>query len=385
MANKLANTIVAKSIPKLYLHSDSADVFFVFTTDNKIIKVPAHKAILAIENPVFEAMFFGKLKENEVIDIVDFSANAFKEFLQFYLSEVTITMENIEEITRLADKYGMLEAYNSCVAFIQSQLTKDNMIWGYQLAISLNNQSLKQFCEGEIKMLTKSILKSDMFLHFGDKSVVERILNLDSLICSELDLFTACIEWAKSSCQANGLDKNDPGNLRNQLGDCFHLIRFETMKLNEIGMILGNEQYRQLFSPDEMADIVCMKSDANFESNTFKHTQRPGRAIEWNNKAVLTCDLLEHETYIVNTRKQESTWFSVNVPVLLGEIKCRGVYECVSDDVTDDEILIKTSFKMSIIEYEKVKFPATDVLKVVYTQEVNYAFGKPSVLKILWN
>lgn len=233
MSAKLENKAVATSISKLYLQSKLADVHFAFTTNGESIKVPAHKTILAAASPVFEAMFFGQLKENDVVEIVDSDASEFEEFLQlFYLPTVTITMENIDAVVRLADKYDMMECLKASVTFPEKQLSKDYVICWLNLAILLNNQPLKQSCENEMKKFTQEIIKSETFLHC-DQSVLEYILKSEYLNCKEIDLFRSCVEWAKSSCQANGLDGNDPTNWRNQLGDSFHLIRFETMTNTE--------------------------------------------------------------------------------------------------------------------------------------------------------
>lgn len=152
MSIQFENAFAIKSISKMYLKSDLADVHFEFPNDSLFTflseKVPAHKVILASASPVFEAMFFGPLKEANVVKIIDSNASAFKEFLQFcYLPEVTLTIENIEGVHRLADKYDMLDGFNSCAPSIQRYFTIGNPIIGYQLAIPLNNSELKRFFE----------------------------------------------------------------------------------------------------------------------------------------------------------------------------------------------------------------------------------------------
>lgn len=77
--NAFANNLLSN----MYLKSDFADVKFTFPNDNCCEEVPAHKAILATASPVFGAMFYGALKEHDVVSIADSTANAFKEFLQF--------------------------------------------------------------------------------------------------------------------------------------------------------------------------------------------------------------------------------------------------------------------------------------------------------------
>lgn len=129
----MENNFVADSASKLYLHSGSADVHFEFQTADEVIKVPAHKAILAITSQVFHAMFFGQLKEGDVVKIVDCDAEAFKEFLQlFYLPQVSISKENVESVIRLADKYDMLTRLNACAELLGNGLTKENAIWRYE-------------------------------------------------------------------------------------------------------------------------------------------------------------------------------------------------------------------------------------------------------------
>lgn len=95
MANKIVDIFVVKSIANLYLQSKSADVHFAFIVDGETVKVPAHKAILAVGSTVFDAMFFGPIKE-KAIEIVPTDVRSFEEFLQFfYLPEATIAWENI--------------------------------------------------------------------------------------------------------------------------------------------------------------------------------------------------------------------------------------------------------------------------------------------------
>lgn len=89
----------------LYLNEQLADVNFVFKNEAEVEKVPANKAILAALSPVFRAMFFGPMKEKGDVEMVDATADGFKEFLGFfYLDQVKLTIENIDEVIQLADK-----------------------------------------------------------------------------------------------------------------------------------------------------------------------------------------------------------------------------------------------------------------------------------------
>lgn len=54
------------------------------SNSDRIVKIPAHKKVLAASSPVFDAMFNDLLKENGDVKIGDISANAFREFLQIF-------------------------------------------------------------------------------------------------------------------------------------------------------------------------------------------------------------------------------------------------------------------------------------------------------------
>ncbi len=364
MANKLLNKFVSKSFSDLYLQSDFADVHFEFTIGDRTVKLPAHKSISAVASNVFRAMFFGPMKEGDIVKMDATDPSTFKEFLQFfYLPEVELTVDNIEEVARLADKYDMLNCVNTCAEFIESGLTDETMIWGYQLAISLDNQKLKRFCETEIEMLTYDTFKSEMFMRC-DKVVVENILKLDSLHCREIHLFKACVEWAKLCCGRDGLDGSISENVRKQLGECLTLIRFASMSNEEIGLIMLN--HAELFSRDELRDLLCMKTVKNFKSNVFKETKR---TIKWNSSKVLTCDLLqEAHSSLFYIESRESTWFSTNVPVLLNEISCTKIYY---NDF---------HFVISVVEYNDFTFVMNQETTVLSTEAWDNNTTGPSIV-----
>lgn len=74
-----------------------------------------------------------------------------------------LTMENIETVARLADKYDVLQHVKACVEFITDKLTLDNMCWGYQLALIHKIDALIEFCENEFIESSKEILATEAF------------------------------------------------------------------------------------------------------------------------------------------------------------------------------------------------------------------------------
>lgn len=271
MSIEFNNELISKSIPKLYLDRASADVEFIFEEDAGVI--PAHKAILASASPVFYTMFFGSLKEGDAVKITDTSIEVFMEFIKFfYMPNVTVSLENLEEVLRLADKYDVPDHLKSYVNLIKNQLTEENMIWGYKIASSLGNDELKQFCEEKISQ-SVNIFKSEAVLKI-EQPHLKRILMMDRLACKEIDIFNGCIKWATDSCINNNLDANNPKMLRKQLDDSFQLIRFAAMERKDLGEIMKDNLYAGLFTPDEMLDLMRVLTVENFKSSKFNQSTR---------------------------------------------------------------------------------------------------------------
>lgn len=314
MSNKLKNKAASDGTAKLYLNDKLADVHFIFKVNDKIEKVPANKTRLAVLSPVFYTMFFGSITEGAEVEIVDASANAFKEFLQFfYLDEVTLSIENVETIIRLADKYDVLEHVKACAKFLKNHLNVNNICWGYQVAIYLKNQEMINFCAEEISRSPKEIFASTGFKQC-EQETLQNILKLN-LTCNETDIFEACLNWAKYGCKQLELDENME-NLKYELGDCLKLIRFGEMTHEEFTQIAMS--YKELFTLEEFQDIIfTISTKGKHKSKIFE--QNPRKYI-WNSNKILKCERTteSNETRIM-VGNTETTLFSSNTPVLLGE------------------------------------------------------------------
>lgn len=100
-----------------------ADVKFRFNCGDEL---SAHKSVLAASSPVFNRMFNGELKEKGDVDIKDASASGFKEFLNFFYGvPMQLTIENVAEVLKLADKYDVEDCFPICIDFLKRNLDTD--------------------------------------------------------------------------------------------------------------------------------------------------------------------------------------------------------------------------------------------------------------------
>lgn len=313
--NGYINRQLSVKMKRLYLHAETADVFFVF--ENEV--VPAHKNLLAIGSDVFFTMFYGSLKENKEIVIVDATISAFKEFLQFfYLSRVKLTMENICDVMNLGEKYDVTICQLTCEKFLKEMLNVDNVCVAYNLAILFEFDDLRQFCVEKITANADRIFQTSAFLDCS-KSVLSHILTLDTLTCPEIEVFHACMAWVRNAANQDVITKE---HIQSSMGDLFYEIRFGAMTIEEFASL--SPMYGQLFSFDEYQDIVQMIVSKQFQSNFFKNQSRQ---IHWNSDAIIECDRSMNEPIEnVYLRYTETTTFITNTLLLLGELVFSPLY-----------------------------------------------------------
>jgi len=125
MANTLQHNVVSVVAAKLYLNEDLADVHFLFNIGDEVFQPT--KRIWRLWVRYFIPCFSDhcqQLPEKGDVKIVDARADEFKEFLQFfYLDEVKLSMENIQTVVTLADKYDVLDYVNASAGLLKSLLT----------------------------------------------------------------------------------------------------------------------------------------------------------------------------------------------------------------------------------------------------------------------
>lgn len=240
-------------IHEMYLNAERADVNFVFDADtDHPVKMPAHKIILSLDSPVFDAMFFGSFAEQGDVPIVGVPVAAFTEFLQFfYLEEVRLSIENIAYVMDLCKTYETDEFLESCEIVFRDSITLDGMCWGYGIAQLLQQKRLSKFCGEKIKANATAIMKSESFLDC-DSEFLSKILALVSSDWSVLERVFACMAWSKAECNRKNLEAN-PLNLRDQLKDVFNQIPFDELTTQQLSKHAAT--YSGFFTADELETL----------------------------------------------------------------------------------------------------------------------------------
>jgi len=169
-------------------------------------KIPAHKLVLAISSPVFFAMFYGELAEtNDSVEIYDCEYESLLELFRFiYSDEANLNPDNVMQLMYLAKKYMLPSLADKCSTFLQKNLDASNVFHVLPDVQIYEEKDLLDHCWKIIEKETEEAVKSDGFVTI-ERSVLEELVEKDSLKIKEVALFKAVDCWAKKECEKQGL------------------------------------------------------------------------------------------------------------------------------------------------------------------------------------
>lgn len=358
------NVLHWRGCEKLYLDARTADVHFVFDSeDGESERIPAHKNILSAISPFFDAMFYGEMKQNGDINIVDTPTEAFKEFLQFfYRSTVKLTAENVFAVMNLGKQHMLNECFKACTNLTKETLTKDNVCLGYERAILFEDDDLKRLCEQTISEHAEEVFRSDGFLSC-EPNLLRHILMLDSLKCTESVVFDGLMAWAKAACVRKGLDEPSNTDLRSQLGDFIYEICFGEMKMEDF--YVRYSKHEGLFSAEEFKCIMGMIASKEFPSGRFNPNPRKIRDHGEDDvgDGIMVCNRVDlDQSYSLNSTKyletSESTIFTTNRTLLLKRLHFS---EFVTDLQRQTLLASLQIYRMNSSKVEGLWYSAADI------------------------
>ncbi|KFM73551.1 BTB/POZ domain-containing protein 3, partial [Stegodyphus mimosarum] len=175
-----------------------ADVTFEVGAEGKPFK--AHKLILALVSPVFEAMFYGGLAEKgEKVVIPDIAPEGFDCLLRYIYTE-EVSFKNASEAfmtCTAAEKYCIPHLKGLSEYFISDcELTAENVWIFLENSLFLGMKVVTEKCLEFLKRNTTQALNDSSFLDTTAEAI-ERVLSSDTLEASELMLLKSIVRWAE--------------------------------------------------------------------------------------------------------------------------------------------------------------------------------------------
>ena len=157
----------------------------------------AHKFVLSIGCPVFEAMFYRELAETrDSIELADCEYESLLELFRYmYSDEVNLSGSNVMGVLYLAKKYMVPSLAEKCTEYLQEYLDPANVFNILPTAEKYDEKQLVDRCWKVIDRQTEAAVKSDGFAAI-ERSLLEAVVSRDTLSVKEVDLFKAVDSWA---------------------------------------------------------------------------------------------------------------------------------------------------------------------------------------------
>ena len=266
---------------KFMLNNDRlSDVKFVAANSNGESEskqvIPAHKFILAIGSPVFEAMFYGELLESrDTIELPDCDYESLLELFRYlYSDEVNLSGSNVMGVLYLAKKYIVPSLADKCAKYLQENLDPSNVFTILPFAQKYEDKNLVDRCWIVIEEGTDEAVTSDGF-EKTERSLLEAIVARDSLSIEEVALFQAADRWTTKQCEKQGFEAD--GQLKRRIlgEEIIKSIRFPIMSAKEFADVVLDTHILHL---NEIAQLFKFFNSSSSSPLMFSKTPRQNRA-----------------------------------------------------------------------------------------------------------
>jgi len=239
--------------------------------------IPAHKFVLSIGSPVFEAMFYGELAETrDSIELPDCEYESlFELFRYMYSDEVNLSGSNVMGVSYLAKKYMVPSLAEKCTEYLQENLDPSNVFSILPCAQKFEEKNLVDRCWRVIDNQTEAAVKSVEFTTI-ERSLLEAIVERDSLNIAEVELFKGVIEWARKTCEKRGLVANSQEKRRIMGERIVKAIRFPMMEKEELASVVLDSKILTL---NEIINITKFFRSGQSSPVGFPVNQRSGHRL----------------------------------------------------------------------------------------------------------
>ena len=241
--------------------------------------IPAHKFVLSIGSPVFEAMFYGELAETrDSIELPDCEyENLLELFRYMYSDEVNLSGSNVMGVLYLAKKYMVPSLADKCTKYLEDHLDPSNVFSVLPSVQKYDEKNLVDQCWKLVDKQANAAVKSDGFATI-ERSLLEAIVERDTLQIAEIELFKAVELWATKECQRQGLVEADGKVKRRILGEqTVKGIRFPIMTLENFASVVLDSG---ILMKEEIIQIVKYFSSVLTSPVGFSETKRCSSLFE---------------------------------------------------------------------------------------------------------
>jgi len=248
------------------------DVTFKFNNGERI---NAHKLILTLFSPVFEAEFFGILNQDGEILITDIDPEIFRMLLGYLYTSIPLDVKDKDfdcskawNLWYATEKYILPELSESCKSKIQQCVQNHD----HYTLLNLVNAVKYHISDYITFHATEKVNKSlDSIIHTEEWKALEEyvfvhILSQENLSLTEGQLFEAILTWCRAQCTTERGEEQKEA-VRARLSKFLEYIKWENM---------SGEEFVDLVSASDALSLTQYKS---FSMRIFRANFKGKRAL----------------------------------------------------------------------------------------------------------
>ncbi|XP_058824699.1 actin-binding protein IPP-like [Topomyia yanbarensis] len=244
------------------------DCHFLVGPESNCKLIGAHKLILCISSPVFQAMLRGELADNvETIHVPDVEPGIFELLLKYIYTD-EISAGSVDEAIKLyyaAEKYMLPIVTDHCLAYLQSAINPANVCRIYEFAKFYRHSNITYNCLNYIRLNTKQVIQHENFMEVDLNTIIEIFDQEKLAIDNELDLYRALSKYALEHdlCPSNDsavVKTNNPGKEPEKPAEKGHVKKVSSN--GECTTTADDDSRKPVNSAKiKLAEAVSIKSD----------------------------------------------------------------------------------------------------------------------------
>eukprot|EP00698_Gefionella_okellyi_P004455 TRINITY_DN140_c0_g1_i9.p1 TRINITY_DN140_c0_g1~~TRINITY_DN140_c0_g1_i9.p1 ORF type:complete len:450 (-),score=85.04 TRINITY_DN140_c0_g1_i9:984-2333(-) len=227
-------------LSRLLHKTKTHDVKFLFGKS----QLGAHRIILAERSPIFNAMFYGSMKEKNSfagIRIQDCTIEAFTAMLRWiYTNDITVTPDIAQTLLYNAKKYLLDDLLPVLCQWLEKHLNNDTACVMWQQAVLLNEADFALQCE-QFCLLNADAVLSDGVVKLRRDQLKTLLSHEDTNILDELSAYQAVIRWGRKQCAIAGANADDMKALRTQVEDLVQLVRLPLLSPEKLAVVVHGQ------------------------------------------------------------------------------------------------------------------------------------------------
>lgn len=231
-----------------------SDFTFIIEDDDNA-EIPAHKLIVALASPVLNRIVYGNdtFKPADTLKVDGISKESFIEILRYiYTDNINVNDDNVFEILNHSNYFGLPGIETKCFEYLDNNLNASTVPWIYhQLFYAFSSSKILTKCLQYIQIQPMKFFTSQYFLKISVDEL-KSILRMDTINCTEVDLFDAMVKLSRAHCTANGLEVTS-ANQRKMLDGSENLLRLGSVTERELNDCL--EIQKDFFTSSEIERI----------------------------------------------------------------------------------------------------------------------------------